>query len=100
MPIRVTKDVPDLAEVGFPIAEIKDDGSIIITKADETGGIVSEQTVKEQLLYEIHDPANYYTADVILDISKVSVEQIAANRVRVSGAKANHTPHFEGYRQC
>ena len=92
------KDVPNLAEVGFPIAEIKDDGSIIITKADETGGIVSEQTVKEQLLYEIHDPANYYTADVILDISKVSVEQIAANRVRVSEQMKPYL-HFEGYRQ-
>ena len=86
------KDVPNLAEVGFPIAEISGDGSIIITKADETGGIVSEQTVKEQLLYEIHDPANYYTADVILDISNVSVEQIAANRVRVSGADGKPHP--------
>ena len=82
----------NLAEVGFPIAEIKDDGSIIITKADETGGIVSEQTVKEQLLYEIHDPANYYTADVILDISKVSVEQIAANGFGYQEQMVNHTP--------
>ena len=86
------KDVPDLAEVGFPIAEINSDGSIVITKAEKTGGIVSEQTVKEQLLYEIHDPENYFTADVILDISQVSVEQLAANRVRVSGANGKPYP--------
>ena len=86
------KDVPDLAEVGFPIAEINSDGSIVITKAEKTGGIVSEQTVKEQLLYEIHDPENYFTADVILDISQVSVEQLAPNRVRVSGANGKPYP--------
>ena len=63
------KDVPDLANVGFPIAEVANDGSLIITKADNTGGLVSAQTVKEQLLYEIHDPENYFTADVIVDIS-------------------------------
>ena len=86
------KDVPNLAEVGFPIAEIDSEGSIIITKADDTGGIVSEQTVKEQLLYEIHDPKNYYTADVILDISQVKVEKIGPDRVKVVGAAGKPRP--------
>ncbi|MBH69470.1 MAG: hypothetical protein CMM58_14035 [Rhodospirillaceae bacterium] len=86
------KDVPNLAEVGFPIAEIDAEGSVIITKADNTGGIVSEQTVKEQLLYEIHDPANYYTADVILDISQVKVEEIGPDRVKVVGAAGKPRP--------
>src|SRR5689334_3871496 len=53
------KDVPGLDRVGFPIAEISQDGSCIIGKADDTGGLVTERTVKEQLLYEVHDPAAY-----------------------------------------
>ena len=86
------KDVPDLARVGFPIAEVGSDGSLIVTKADDTGGLVSAQTVKEQLLYEIHDPANYFTADVILDISQVKVEEVGPDRVRVSGARGKPRP--------
>jgi hypothetical protein len=86
------KDVPDLANVGFPIAEVANDGSLIITKADNTGGLVSAQTVKEQLLYEIHDPENYFTADVILDISKVRVLEVGPDRVKVSGAHGKQRP--------
>jgi hypothetical protein len=86
------KDVPDLANVGFPIAEVSNDGSLIITKAENTGGIVSAQTVKEQLLYEIHDPENYLTADVILDISKVSVSEVGPDRVKVLGANGKPRP--------
>jgi hypothetical protein len=86
------KDVPDLANVGFPLAEVKSDGTLIITKADNTGGLVSAQTVKEQLLYEIHDPENYYTADVILDISKVEVREVGLDRVEVFGANGKLRP--------
>jgi hypothetical protein len=86
------KDVPDLARVGFPIAEVEEDGVLIVTKADNTGGLVSAQTVKEQLLYEIHDPANYFTADVILDITQVKVDEIGPDRVRVSGARGKPRP--------
>lgn len=86
------KDVPDLARVGFPIAEVEEDGSLVVTKADDTGGLVSAQTVKEQLLYEIHDPANYFTADVILDITQVRVDEIGPDRVRLRGARGKPRP--------
>jgi hypothetical protein len=86
------KDVPDLARVGFPIAEVEESGALVVTKADDTGGLVSAQTVKEQLLYEIHDPANYLTADVILDITQVKVDEIGPDRVRVSGARGKPRP--------
>ena len=86
------KDVPDLEELGFPIAEISSEGDIVITKPVGTGGLVSERTVKEQLLYEIHDPANYLTPDVTLDITNVVVSQEGPNRVRVSGAAGRPRP--------
>ena len=81
------KDVPDLARVGFPVAEIRSDGAITMSKADDTGGLVSSGTVKEQLLYEIHDPARYLTADVVLDITGVSVEEVGPDQVRLTGAR-------------
>ena len=86
------KNVPGLANVGFPIAEVNEDGSLIITKPNGTGGIVNTRTVKEQILYEVDDPANYLTPDVTLDISEVEVEQVGLDRVRVSGAKGKPAP--------
>ena len=86
------KDVPDLHNVGFPIAEISSDGSFIITKADETGGIVNALTVKEQLLYELHDPAAYLTPDVIADISEAEVKELGENRVAVTGVRGHQRP--------
>jgi hypothetical protein len=86
------KDVPDLANVGFPIAEVDGDGAVIITKAANTGGLVSRATVIEQLLYEIHDPHNYLTPDVTLDMGDVTVEEVAPNRVRVLGARGKAPP--------
>lgn len=79
------KDVPGLDDVGFPIAEIEADGSCVISKADGTGGLVDERTVKEQLLYEVHDPAAYITPDVVADISAASVTAVGPDRVRLSG---------------
>ena len=70
------KDVPDLDDVGFPIAEIAADGSCIVTKAANTGGLVDARTVKEQLLYELHDPAMYLTPDVVADISDAEVTEV------------------------
>jgi hypothetical protein len=81
------KDVPDLARLGFPIGEVGEDGSLVITKVAGSGGAVTAQTCKEQLLYEVHDPARYFQPDVVADFSQVTVEEIAPDRVRVSGGR-------------
>jgi hypothetical protein len=86
------KDVPNLADCGFPIAEVAPDGSAVITKLPRAGGCVTPATVKEQLLYEVHDPARYLTPDVTADFSQVSVEQAGADRVRVAGAGGRSRP--------
>ena len=86
------KDIPDPANIGFPIAEVSADGRIVITKADATGGVVNLQVVKEQLIYEVHDPANYITPDVTLDFSGVSLRQVGADRVEVLGVRGKPAP--------
>ncbi|MFD0669744.1 acyclic terpene utilization AtuA family protein [Ramlibacter sp. MAHUQ-53] len=83
------KEVPGLHDVGFPIAEIEADGSCTVTKAARTGGLVSEQTVKEQLLYEVHDPAAYITPDVVADITAATVTQAGPDRVRLAGVRGH-----------
>lgn len=86
------KDIPDPANIGFPIAEVHADGRLIITKAARTGGLVNAQVVKEQLLYEIHDPANYITPDVVLDFTQVQVQELGENQVQVSGMVGKPAP--------
>ncbi len=86
------KDVTDLARVGFPIAEIREDASFVMTKPASTGGMVTLATVKEQLLYEVHDPANYITPDVVLDITGVELTEVGPDRVLVQGAKGRPRP--------
>ncbi len=86
------KDVPDLARLGFPIGEVGEDGSLIITKVEGSGGAVTAQTCKEQLLYEVHDPARYLQPDVTADFSQVTVEEIGLNRVRISGGRGRERP--------
>jgi len=88
------KNVPDTANIGFPIAEVNADGTFVITKADATGGIVDLRTVKEQLLYEIHDPSAYLTPDVTLDITNVEIEQVGPDRVAVRGARGHKAPEL------
>jgi hypothetical protein len=83
------KDVPGLEDVGFPIAEIFSDGSCVISKADHTGGLVDCRTVKEQLLYEVHDPAAYITPDVVADITQAQVAQVGPDRVSLTGVKGH-----------
>ncbi|CAN5216238.1 DUF1446 domain-containing protein [soil metagenome] len=81
------KDVHDLARLGFPIGEVREDGELIVTKVAGSGGQITAATVKEQLLYEIHDPSRYFQPDVVADFSAVRVEQIGIDRVRVSGGQ-------------
>jgi acyclic terpene utilization AtuA family protein len=81
------KDVLDLARLGFPIGEVGEDGSLVITKVEGSGGAVTAQTCKEQLLYEVHDPRRYIQPDVVADFSQVKVEEIATDRVRISGGR-------------
>jgi len=86
------KDVPDLAQCGYPIAEVAADGSAVITKLPRTGGLVTGATVKEQLLYEVHDPASYLTPDVTADFSKVEIKEVGGDRVRISKAAGRSRP--------
>ena len=81
------KDIPDLARLGFPIGEVGEDGRLVITKVAGSGGAVTAQTCKEQLLYEVHDPRRYIQPDVVADFSNVRVEEIGKDRVRVSGGR-------------
>ncbi|WP_345817239.1 acyclic terpene utilization AtuA family protein (plasmid) [Paraburkholderia sp. PREW-6R] len=83
------KDVGNPARLGFPIGEVAADGSIVVTKVPHAGGAVTEATCKEQLLYEIHDPARYYQPDVVADFTAVQVKQEAQDRVRVWGGRGN-----------
>ena len=78
--------------LGYPIAHVSEDGSAIITKVEGSGGKVSRNTIREQLVYEIHNPAAYITPDVIVDFSSIKVEEIGPDKVHVSGAKGRLRP--------
>lgn len=86
------KDVPGMENLGFPIGEITADGNVVITKADNTGGLVNRATVIEQMLYEVHDPSAYLTPDVTMDIKDVTLSEDGHNRIRVTGAKGTPPP--------
>lgn len=86
------KDVPGVEDVGFPLAEVDADASAIITKLDSDGGLVDARTVKEQVLYEVHDPARYLTPDVTADFSGVALREDGRNRIGLSGASGMARP--------
>ena len=98
------KDVPDLHRLGFPIAEINSDGRLLFTKVEGSGGLVCEDVCKEQLLYEIGDPACYITPDGIADFSSVSFRQDGKDRVLASGGAVRGLPDTYkvniGYQDC
>jgi hypothetical protein len=86
------KEVPDMARIGFPYAEVDAVGDATMAKVEGTGGAISLASAKEQLLYEVTDPFGYVTPDVIADFSRVSLRQMAPNRVHVSGATGRARP--------
>jgi hypothetical protein len=85
-------DVPDLHDVGFPLAEVQADGSAVITKLEGTGGRVDRLSCTAQLLYEIEDPARYLQPDVVADFSGVQLKELGPNRVRAAGASGQPRP--------
>lgn len=86
------KDVLDPWDLAFPIAEVDEDGSAVLTKVAGHGGQVDLMTVKEQLLYEVFDPANYLTPDVVVDFSPVQLELVGLDRVRVRNIRGKPRP--------
>jgi len=88
------QNIPDMANIGFPIVEASPNGEFIVTKHDGTGGRVNIQSVKEQLLYEMGDPKAYITPDVVADFSSINLEGVGENRVRVFGIKGNPKTEF------
>ncbi|HOI29776.1 MAG TPA: DUF1446 domain-containing protein [Melioribacteraceae bacterium] len=90
------KSVPDIENIGFPIAEAYPNGEIIITKHESLGGKVSIDTVSEQLLYEIGDPKNYITPDCVADFTSIRLEEAGKDRVKVYGVKG--FPETEFYK--
>lgn len=86
------KDVQDLDRLGFPLAEVNEDGSAVLTKLDGSGGVLNMQTCREQILYEVMDPASYLTPDVTADFTEVCFKEEAPNRMRIYGGRGKPRP--------
>ncbi len=80
------ESIPDFHNLGYAIAEVSEDGTAVITKAPGTGGRVSFDTVRQQLLYEVHNPHAYFSPDVVLDMGNLKLEDQGTDRVRITGA--------------
>ena len=87
-------DLPDVEDMGFPIAECRPDGAFVLTKPDNTGGLVSVGTVSEQILYEVSDPAAYFVPDVVCDFTNVRLSQEGPDRVLVRDVRGNPPSGF------
>ncbi|HVO47359.1 MAG TPA: acyclic terpene utilization AtuA family protein [Steroidobacteraceae bacterium] len=85
-------NIPDLTHIGYPIAEVHEDGTAVITKAPGTGGRVSFDTVRQQLLYEVHNPHRYLSPDVVLDMGTLTLTDLGGDRVEVKGASGLPRP--------
>jgi hypothetical protein len=85
-------NIPIMERMGYPIAEVSEDGNAILTKAPDTGGRVSFDTVKEQLLYEVHDPRRYLSPDVIADFTSATIEDAGPDRVSIRGSRGSAPP--------
>lgn len=98
------KDVNELWNLGFPIAEVRENGEFTITKVDGSGGVVNKDTLTEQMIYEIHDPSTYLTPDCIADFSSVTFTEIGNDVVEVKGAtgreKTDTLKVSIGYKDC
>lgn len=98
------KTVDGLARLGFPLVEVCEDGSFFVTKVEGSGGVVNAHTCTEQMLYEIHDPANYITPDVVADFSKVQFLEKGKDVVEAKGAGGKQKPQTLkvslGYKDC
>jgi hypothetical protein len=86
------KDVPDMAQLGFPYADVDADGGASLSKVEGTGGCITLATAKEQLLYEVTDPFGYVTPDVVADFSTVTMREAGADRIDVRGAIGKARP--------
>ncbi len=88
------EDVPDMANIGFPICEAYPNGEFVITKHESLGGLVTVDTISEQLVYEIGDPKEYITPDCVADFTSIQLNQEGENRVKVSGIKGFPATEF------
>jgi hypothetical protein len=86
------KEIKGFENIGYPIAEVFEIGEFIVSKVEQSGGMITEETVKEQMLYEIHDPSAYITPDVIVDLTGVRLEEVGENKVKVTGVRGKPGP--------